>query len=169
MRIGGRRLPADIMAALYDEAAPGRTGAAVDHVVDGVNGRALGLTAHRRLRAAGHRGTAHRRVPPLRGHGRTATLCGSEPTRTGEPVEIVRDHPVRRAPRAPESAEIRATGPRPRLRITLGEVCATRRCEVALSCRLCVTLTSRTPSEQLERLYAPVVLFSGTRKTPRRL
>lgn len=68
----------------------------------------------------------------LRRHGRTATLCVSEPTRTGQPVEIVWDHPVRAVPKAPDSVEILATGPRLRLRVTPGEACATHECEVAL-------------------------------------
>ncbi|MFF1275608.1 polysaccharide lyase 8 family protein [Streptomyces marokkonensis] len=68
----------------------------------------------------------------LRRHGRTATLCVSEPTRTGQPVEIVWDHPVRAVTKAPDSVEILATGPRLRLRVTPGEACATHECEVAL-------------------------------------
>lgn len=68
----------------------------------------------------------------LRRRGRTATLCVSEPPRTGEPLEIVWDHPVRRILRADESVEILATGRRLRVRVTPGMVCATHRCEVAL-------------------------------------
>ncbi|GGX21038.1 lyase [Streptomyces malachitofuscus] len=68
----------------------------------------------------------------LRRHGRTATLCVSEPTRTGEPVDIAWDHPVRKVLNASESVEILATGPRLRLRVTPGEACATHECEVAL-------------------------------------
>ncbi|MFF1322870.1 polysaccharide lyase 8 family protein [Streptomyces chartreusis] len=69
----------------------------------------------------------------LRRRGRTATLCVSEPPRTGEPLEIVWDHPVRRILRADESVEILATGRRLRVRVTPGMVCATHRCEVALA------------------------------------
>ncbi|WP_405589501.1 polysaccharide lyase 8 family protein [Streptomyces sp. NBC_01092] len=69
----------------------------------------------------------------LRGRGRTATLCLSEPPRTGEPVEIIWDHPVRRVLRADDSVEILATGRRLRVRVTPGMVCATHRCEVALA------------------------------------
>ncbi|MCT7354790.1 polysaccharide lyase 8 family protein [Streptomyces sp. 15-116A] len=69
----------------------------------------------------------------LRRRGRTATLCVSEPTRTGEPLEIIWDHPVRGPIKADDTVEILATGRRLRLRVTPGEVCATHRCEVTLS------------------------------------
>ncbi|MGW7205303.1 polysaccharide lyase 8 family protein [Streptomyces sp. NPDC054837] len=69
----------------------------------------------------------------VRRRGRTATLCVSEPPRTGEPVEIAWDHPVRAVIRADESVEILATGRRLRLRITPGRACAPHECEVALS------------------------------------
>ncbi|KAF3467676.1 polysaccharide lyase 8 family protein [Streptomyces sp. Tu 3180] len=69
----------------------------------------------------------------VRRRGRAATLCVSEPTRTGEPLEIIWEHPVRGVSRADDSVEILATGRRLRLRITPGEVCATHGCEVALS------------------------------------
>ncbi|MEV5429373.1 polysaccharide lyase 8 family protein [Streptomyces sp. NPDC052701] len=65
--------------------------------------------------------------------GRTATLCVSEPPRTGEPLEITWDHPVSAVRRADETVEILATGRRLRVRVTPGEACATHRCEVALS------------------------------------
>jgi hyaluronate lyase len=69
----------------------------------------------------------------VRRRGRTATLCVSEPPRTGEPLEIVWDHPVRRVVRADPAVEVLATGRRLRLRVTPGTACATRECEVALS------------------------------------
>lgn len=69
----------------------------------------------------------------LRRRGRTATLCVSEPPRTGEPLEITWDHPVRRVLRADDPVEILSTGRRLRLRVTPGMVCATHRCEVLLS------------------------------------
>ncbi|MFE6174220.1 polysaccharide lyase 8 family protein [Streptomyces sp. NPDC056464] len=69
----------------------------------------------------------------LRHGGRTATLCVSEPPRTGEPLEIVWDHPVRRVLRADDSVEVLATGRRLRVRVTPGMVCATHRCEVTLA------------------------------------
>ncbi|WP_217215062.1 polysaccharide lyase 8 family protein [Streptomyces sp. AC550_RSS872] len=66
----------------------------------------------------------------LRRRGRTATLCVSEPPRTGEPLEITWDHPVRHVLRADDTVRILSTGPRLRLRVTPGMVCATHRCEV---------------------------------------
>ncbi|MFG3126235.1 polysaccharide lyase 8 family protein [Streptomyces tendae] len=69
----------------------------------------------------------------VRRRGRTATLCVSEPPRTGEPLEIVWDHPVRAVPRADETVEILATGRRLHLRVTPGVVCTTHECEVTLS------------------------------------
>ncbi|MEV8596772.1 polysaccharide lyase 8 family protein [Streptomyces sp. NPDC052012] len=69
----------------------------------------------------------------LRRRGRTATLCVSEPTRTGERLEIIWDHPVRGPVRADDTVEVLATGRRLRLRITPGEVCTTHGCEVTLS------------------------------------
>ncbi|MFI1442767.1 polysaccharide lyase 8 family protein [Streptomyces fructofermentans] len=68
----------------------------------------------------------------VRRRGRSAVLCVSGPTRTGEPVEVVWDHPVREVPRAGPGVEVLATGPRLRLRVTPGEACATLVCEVAL-------------------------------------
>jgi hyaluronate lyase len=64
--------------------------------------------------------------------GRTATLCVSEPPRTGAPLEIVWNRPVRRVVRADESVGILSTGRRLRLRVTPGEACATHVCEVTL-------------------------------------
>lgn len=69
----------------------------------------------------------------VRRRGRTATLCVSEPPRTGEPLEIVWDHPVRAALRADETVEILEAGRRLRLRVTPGVVCTTHECEVTLS------------------------------------
>ncbi|MEU6145696.1 polysaccharide lyase 8 family protein [Streptomyces sp. NPDC047081] len=68
----------------------------------------------------------------VRRHGRTATLCVSEPTRTGEPVEICWDHPVRGVVRADESVEVLAVGRRLTVRVTPGVSCATHQCEVSL-------------------------------------
>jgi hyaluronate lyase len=64
--------------------------------------------------------------------GRTATLCVSEPPRTGQPLEIVWDHPVRRVVHVDETVEAHSTGTRLRLVITPGTACATHRCEVTL-------------------------------------
>ncbi|MET9258149.1 polysaccharide lyase 8 family protein [Streptomyces sp. NPDC003717] len=69
----------------------------------------------------------------VRRRGRTATLWVSEPPRTGKPLEIVWDHPVRRVLRAAEGVEVLATGRRLRLRVTPGVVSAGHECEVALS------------------------------------
>ncbi|MGP4045247.1 polysaccharide lyase 8 family protein [Streptomyces sp. 2A115] len=69
----------------------------------------------------------------VRRRGRTATLCVSEPPRTGEALEVVWDHPVRRVVRADPTVEVLDTGRRLRLRVTPGKACATHECEVALS------------------------------------
>ncbi|MGQ5223872.1 polysaccharide lyase beta-sandwich domain-containing protein [Streptomyces sp. yara] len=63
---------------------------------------------------------------PLRRQGRTGTLSVSDPTRTGEPQELEWGSPVRKVPDHPDAVEILPTGPRPRLRVTRGEACATR-------------------------------------------
>jgi hyaluronate lyase len=69
----------------------------------------------------------------VRRRGRTATVCVSEPPRTGEPLEFVWDRPVRRVLRAAPGVEVLATGRRLRLRVTPGKACGTLGCEVALS------------------------------------
>ncbi|MFL4907257.1 polysaccharide lyase 8 family protein [Streptomyces sp. MMS24-I2-30] len=68
----------------------------------------------------------------VRMDGRTAKLCVSEPPRTGEPLEIVWDHPVRSVVRADDTVEVLAAGGRLRLRVTPGMACAGHECEVAL-------------------------------------
>ncbi|MEU4035867.1 polysaccharide lyase 8 family protein [Streptomyces collinus] len=68
----------------------------------------------------------------VRRRGRTATLCVSEPPRTGAPLEIVWDRPVRAMLRAGEGVEILPSLGRLRLRVTPGMACATHECEVAL-------------------------------------
>ncbi|MFE2098718.1 polysaccharide lyase 8 family protein [Streptomyces sp. NPDC059468] len=68
----------------------------------------------------------------VRRRGGTATLCVSEPPRTGAPLEIVWDHPVRSVVRADDTVEILSTVPRPRLRVTPGMACSTHECELAL-------------------------------------
>ncbi|MFF6878293.1 polysaccharide lyase 8 family protein [Streptomyces sp. NPDC012474] len=65
--------------------------------------------------------------------GRTATLCVSEPPRTGEPLEVVWDHPVRRVVRVDETVEVLSTGRRLHVRVTPGEACATHVCDVTLA------------------------------------
>ena len=94
----------------------------------------LGLTAASFWRPgdAGPLGVSAPASVLVRHHGRTATLCASEPPRTGEPFEIVWDHPVRAVIRADASVEVLSTGRRLALRITPGVSCATHRCELAL-------------------------------------
>ncbi|MYX99496.1 lyase [Streptomyces sp. SID486] len=65
--------------------------------------------------------------------GRTATLRVSEPPRTGAPLELVWDHPVRAVTRADDSVEVLSADRRLRLRVTPGMACSTHECEVALS------------------------------------
>ncbi|MFF7829634.1 polysaccharide lyase 8 family protein [Streptomyces rochei] len=69
----------------------------------------------------------------VRRRGRTATLCVSEPSRTGRPLEIIWDHPVRAVVRADETVRILSTGRRLHLRVTPGVVCTTHECEVTLT------------------------------------
>ncbi|MEU0053431.1 polysaccharide lyase 8 family protein [Streptomyces sp. NPDC006309] len=65
--------------------------------------------------------------------GRTATLCVSEPPRTGAPLELVWDRPVRAVVRAGEGVEVLSADARLRLRVTPGMACSTHECEVALA------------------------------------
>ncbi|UUU30674.1 polysaccharide lyase 8 family protein [Streptomyces sp. CA-210063] len=70
----------------------------------------------------------------VRRRGRTATLCVSEPPRTGEPIEITWRGPVRAVVRADESVEVlQGTGDRLRVRVAAGTACATHLCELILS------------------------------------
>ncbi|NEB03064.1 polysaccharide lyase 8 family protein [Streptomyces sp. SID13726] len=69
----------------------------------------------------------------VRRRGRTATLCVSEPPRTGEPLEIVWNHPVRAVLRADDTVEVLATGRLLHLRVTPGTACASHECELALT------------------------------------
>lgn len=64
--------------------------------------------------------------------GRTATLCVSEPPRTGAPLELVWDRPVRAVTRADDGVEVLSADRRLRLRVTPGMACATHECELAL-------------------------------------
>ncbi|MFI8190474.1 polysaccharide lyase 8 family protein [Streptomyces sp. NPDC085946] len=68
----------------------------------------------------------------VRRHGRTATLCVSEPPRTGEPLEITWDRPVGAVAHADETVRILSADRRLRVRVTPGEACATHRCDVTL-------------------------------------
>ncbi|MFF8729661.1 polysaccharide lyase 8 family protein [Streptomyces sp. NPDC015171] len=65
--------------------------------------------------------------------GRRVTLRVSEPPRTGAPLELVWDRPVRAVTRADDSVEVLSADRRLRLRVTPGMACATHECEVALS------------------------------------
>ncbi|MER6161873.1 polysaccharide lyase 8 family protein [Streptomyces sp. NPDC001868] len=70
----------------------------------------------------------------VRRRGRTATLCVSEPPRTGEPVEIGWRGPVRAVARADDSVEVLEAGAGLlRIRVAAGTACATHVCEVILS------------------------------------
>lgn len=95
----------------------------------------LGLTAAN-FWAPGAAGSLSATAPAsvlVRARGGTATLCVSEPPRTGETLEITWDRPVRRVVRADPSVETLEAGSRRlRLRVTPGVVCATHRCEVDL-------------------------------------
>ncbi|MFF5441840.1 polysaccharide lyase 8 family protein [Streptomyces achromogenes] len=65
--------------------------------------------------------------------GRTASLRISEPPRTGAPLELVWDRPVRAVTRAGDGVEVLETGRRLRVRVTPGMACATYECEVTLA------------------------------------
>lgn len=69
----------------------------------------------------------------VRVRDRTATLCVSEPPRTGESLEITWDRAVRSVVRADPTVETLDTGRRLRLRVTPGMECATHTCEMALA------------------------------------
>ncbi|HSX95825.1 MAG TPA: hypothetical protein VLG91_00225, partial [Streptomyces sp.] len=63
-----------------------------------------------------------------------ATLCVSEPPRTGEPVEITWRGPVRRVLRTDEAVEVLESAPgRLRLRVAPGRACATHTCDLTLA------------------------------------
>ncbi|MFH9088235.1 polysaccharide lyase 8 family protein [Streptomyces sp. NPDC017673] len=64
--------------------------------------------------------------------GRTATLRVSEPPRTGAPLELVWERPVRAVTRADDSVEVLSADRRLRLRVTPGMACATHECELTL-------------------------------------
>jgi hyaluronate lyase len=97
--------------------------------------RSLGLTAANFWEAgtAGPLSASAGASVLVRHRGRTATLCVSEPPRTGEPVEIVWDRPVRSVLSADPTVEVLGTGRRLRVRVTPGMACATHECEVTLS------------------------------------
>ncbi|MGW2638028.1 polysaccharide lyase 8 family protein [Streptomyces sp. NPDC001348] len=94
----------------------------------------LGLTAAVFWRAAtaGRLSASAGAAVLLRTRGRTARLCVSEPPRTGEPVEIVWEHPVRSVVRADDTVEVLSAGRRLRVLVTPGMACSTHECEVVL-------------------------------------
>ncbi|MFD4625164.1 polysaccharide lyase 8 family protein [Streptomyces sp. NPDC058475] len=96
--------------------------------------RSLGLTAANFWAAgtAGPLGASAGASVLVRRRGSTATLCVSEPPRTGEALEIVWDRPVREVVRADPTVEVLGTGRRLRVRFTPGMACATHECEVTL-------------------------------------
>ncbi|MFF6784446.1 polysaccharide lyase family 8 super-sandwich domain-containing protein [Streptomyces sp. NPDC012510] len=70
----------------------------------------------------------------VRRRGRTATLCVSEPPRTGEPLEITWRGPVRAVAGADDTVEVlAATAGRLRLRVTPGTACASHTCDLTLA------------------------------------
>ncbi|AZQ37626.1 lyase [Streptomyces cyaneochromogenes] len=105
-----------------------------DRACQAVDVPSLGLTAANFWRAgtAGPLTASAGASVLLRRRARTATLCVSEPPRTGEPLEIIWDRPVERVLHADDSVEVLFAGRRLRVRVTPGMVCTTHRCEVAL-------------------------------------
>ncbi|MFF0018197.1 polysaccharide lyase 8 family protein [Streptomyces sp. NPDC005374] len=106
-----------------------------DSACQAVHVQGLGLTAANFWRA-GTAGPLTVSAPAsvlVRRRGRIATLCVSEPTRTGEPLEIVWNRPVSSVVRADDTVEVRGTGRSLHLRVTPGAACATHGCEVALT------------------------------------
>ncbi|MFF4965466.1 hypothetical protein [Streptomyces sp. NPDC001037] len=63
---------------------------------------------------------------------RSATLWISEPPRTGTPLEIVRDRPVRSVVHADDTVDVHLADRRTRLRVTPGMAYAVHRCGVIL-------------------------------------
>ncbi|WP_030258012.1 polysaccharide lyase 8 family protein [Streptomyces violens] len=93
---------------------------------------ALGVTAAN-FWTAGTAGLLTASAPSsvlVRRRGRTATLSVAEPPRTGRPLELVWDRPVREAVSAGPGVTVLETGRRLRLRISPGKVCATHTCTV---------------------------------------
>ncbi|MET9519921.1 polysaccharide lyase 8 family protein [Streptomyces sp. NPDC002994] len=64
---------------------------------------------------------------------RTATLTVSEPTRTGQPLEVTWEHRAVRVISKDPGVEVLSTGRTLKLRVTPGTAGASHRCEVALS------------------------------------
>ncbi|MDT0481294.1 polysaccharide lyase 8 family protein [Streptomyces doebereineriae] len=106
-----------------------------DRVCQAVRVDRLGLTAANFWRAgtAGPLTASAGASVLVRRSGRTATLSVAEPPRSGEPLEIIWNRPVRSVVRADDTVEIRATGRLLHLRVTPGTACATHGCEVTLT------------------------------------
>ncbi|MEU0209880.1 polysaccharide lyase 8 family protein [Streptomyces canus] len=106
-----------------------------DSVCQAVRVDPLGLTAANFWRAgtAGPLTASAGASVLVRRRGRTATLSVAEPPRSGEPLEIIWNRPVRSVVRADDTVEIRATGRLLYLRVTPGTACATHGCEVTLT------------------------------------
>ncbi|MFF7727515.1 polysaccharide lyase 8 family protein [Streptomyces sp. NPDC008001] len=68
----------------------------------------------------------------VRDHGRTATLHMAEPQRTGAPLDITWDRPVRRVTAHDATVRVLSTGHSLRLRVAPGTSCAPHRCTVTL-------------------------------------
>ncbi|MBH1933932.1 polysaccharide lyase 8 family protein [Streptomyces sp. AV19] len=68
----------------------------------------------------------------VRQRDRRAVLHLAEPLRTGAPVELTWDRPVRRVVAHDASVRVRGTGARLRLTVAPGTACAPHRCEVEL-------------------------------------
>ncbi|MFD0382568.1 polysaccharide lyase beta-sandwich domain-containing protein [Streptomyces stramineus] len=71
----------------------------------------------------------------VRVHGRTATVLLAEPPRTGVPLDLTWDRPVRRVTAHDPSVRVLSAGDKLRLRVTPGTVCAPHRCTVTLGDR----------------------------------
>ncbi|MFJ2650563.1 polysaccharide lyase 8 family protein [Streptomyces sp. NPDC087420] len=102
--------------------------------VQAVAVRSLGLTAANFWRA-GTAGPLTVTAPAsvlVVERGRNATIHLSEPVRSGQPVDVVWDRPVRRVVAADPSVEVLAAGRAVRLRITPGTLGGSHRCDVTL-------------------------------------
>ncbi|MGW0418355.1 polysaccharide lyase 8 family protein [Streptomyces sp. NPDC003015] len=106
-----------------------------DSACQAVRVDSLGLTAANFWRAgtAGPLTASAGASVLVRRTGRTATLSVAEPPRSGEPLEIVWNRPVRSVLRADDTVEVLATGRLLHLRVTPGMACAPHECEVALT------------------------------------
>lgn len=95
-------------------------------------GMAPASTSGRRARSAACPPARARACSSAARRGRSATLWISEPPRTGTPLEIVWDRPVRSVVHADDTVDVHLADRRTRLRVTPGMACAVHRCEVIL-------------------------------------